>query len=152
MALYAAYASNMDPEQMALRAPHSPLRDTGWLQGWRLTFGGEEIGWDGALATVVEDHTSQVFVALYDVTEADEQALDAWEGHEQGLYTKIRVRVQTLFGEELAWIYVLDAYEGGLPSARFIGIIADAAEKAGAPDLYVKELRERPCDTLGTDL
>ncbi|WP_460306235.1 gamma-glutamylcyclotransferase [Actinocorallia aurea] len=152
MALYAAYASNMDPEQMALRAPHSPLRDTGWLQGWRLTFGGEEIGWDGALATVVEDHTSQVFVALYDVPELDEQALDTWEGHEQGLYTKIRVRVQTLFGEELAWIYVLDAYEGGLPSARFIGFIADAAEKAGAPEIYVKELRERPCDTLGTEL
>ena len=151
MALYAAYASNMDPEQMAERAPHSPLRDTGWLKGWRLTFGGAEIGWEGALATVVEDPGSEVFVALYDVPEWDEQALDAWEGHELGLYTKIRVRVQTLFGEELAWIYVLDAYEGGLPSARFLGIIADAAEKAGAPEPYVKELRTRPCDTLGTE-
>lgn len=151
MALYAAYASNLDPEQMAERAPHSPLRDTGWLKGWRLTFGGEEIGWDGALATLVEDSGAEVFVALYDVPELDEQALDAWEGHELGLYTKIRVRVQTLFGEELAWIYVLDAYEGGLPSARFLGIIADAAEKAGAPEHYVKELRARPCDTLGTE-
>ena len=54
-------------------------------------------------------------------------------------------------GEELAWIYVLNAYEGGLPSARFLGIIADAAEKAGAPEPYVKELRARPCDTLGTE-
>ncbi|GAB3657829.1 gamma-glutamylcyclotransferase [Actinocorallia lasiicapitis] len=152
MALYAAYASNMDPEQMAQRAPHSPLREVGWLPGWRLTFGGEEIGWDGALATVVEDPDSHVFVALYDVTELDEQALDEWEGHEQGHYTKIRVRVQTLFGEELAWIYVLNSYEGGLPSARFLGIIADAAEKAGAPEDYVKELRGRPCDTLGTEL
>ena len=26
MAVYAAYGSNMDPGQMALRAPHSPLR------------------------------------------------------------------------------------------------------------------------------
>ncbi|WP_344837014.1 gamma-glutamylcyclotransferase [Actinocorallia longicatena] len=152
MALYAAYASNMDPEQMAQRAPHSPLREVGWLPGWRLTFGGEEIGWDGALATVVEDPDSHVFVALYDVTESDEQALDEWEGHELGHYTKIRIRVQTLFGEELAWIYVLNAWEGGLPSARFLGIIADAAEKAGAPEDYVKELRSRPCDTLGTEL
>lgn len=152
MALYAAYASNMDPEQMAQRAPHSPLREVGWLPGWRLTFGGAEIGWDGALATVVEDPDSSVFVALYDVPEWDEQALDAWEGHETDVYSKIRVRIQTLFGEELAWIYVLNAYEGGLPSARFLGIIADAAEKAGAPDDYVKELRERPCDSLGTDL
>ena len=49
MAFYAAYGSNLDPEQMALRAPHSPLRGTGWLQGWRLTFGGEDVGWEGAL-------------------------------------------------------------------------------------------------------
>jgi len=52
--MYAAYGSNMDPAQMAQRAPHSPQRGTGWLQGWRLTFGGEQIGWEGALATVVE--------------------------------------------------------------------------------------------------
>ena len=37
-----------------------------------------------------------------------------------------------------AWVYVLDAYEGGLPSARYLGIMADAAEVAGAPDDYVR--------------
>ncbi|MGH3069997.1 MAG: gamma-glutamylcyclotransferase family protein, partial [Streptosporangiaceae bacterium] len=58
MALYAAYGSNMDPAQMLVRCPHSPQRGTGWLEGWRLTFGGEDIGWDGALATVAgcRDH------------------------------------------------------------------------------------------------
>jgi hypothetical protein len=40
---------------------------------------------------------------------------------------------------------VLNAYEGGLPAARLLGIMADAAEAAGAPDDYVKALRERPC-------
>ena len=55
MALYAAYGSNMDPRQMSLRAPHSPLNSTGWLAGWRLTFGGEDVGWEGPLATLVED-------------------------------------------------------------------------------------------------
>ena len=149
MALYAAYASNMDPEQMAQRAPHSPLQGTGWLQGWRLTFGGEDISWDGALATVVEDSDAQVFVALYDVPEWDEQELDGWEGTELGVYRKIRVRVQTLEGAVVAWLYVLDDYEGGLPSARYLGILCDAAERAGAPDDYVKDLRSRPCKSLG---
>src|SRR5215831_19363784 len=41
VALYAAYGSNMDPAQMALRCPHSPQVGVGWLDGWRLTFGGE---------------------------------------------------------------------------------------------------------------
>ncbi|MGH3326200.1 MAG: gamma-glutamylcyclotransferase [Streptomycetales bacterium] len=145
MALYAAYASNMDARQMALRAPHSPMRGSGWLPGWRLTFGGEELSWDGALATVVEDYTAEVFVILYDVPPFDEPLLDRWEGNALGLYRKIRVRVLTLDGDVLAWLYVLNGYEGGLPSARYLGIIADAAEVGGAPDDYVKALRTRPC-------
>jgi hypothetical protein len=149
VAFYAAYASNMDPEQMAQRAPHSPVYGTGWLPGWRLTFGGQDVGWDGALATVVEDSAAHVFVAIYDVPTWDEQELDAWEGAALGVYRKIRVRIETLEGDVLCWLYVLDDYEGGLPSARYLGILADAAEKAGAPDDYVKDLRSRPCKSLG---
>ncbi len=133
---------------MLARAPHSPHRGTGWLVGWRLTFGGEDRGWEGALATVVEDPGSSVFVSLYDITEDDERALDSWEGAALGLHRKIRVRVQTLDGEAVAWLYVLDDYEGGLPSARQLGIMADAAEVAGAPDDYVAAIRARPCKSL----
>jgi gamma-glutamylcyclotransferase (GGCT)/AIG2-like uncharacterized protein YtfP len=140
----------MDAAQMATRAPHSPQRGPGWLVGWRLTFGGENLGWEGALATVVEDENSQVYVMLYELTDADERALDSWEGGDLGLYRKLRVRVQTMDGEVLAWLYVLDDYEGGLPSARYLGILAEAAEAAGAPDDYVHELRRRPCRSLGS--
>src|SRR3954452_22010766 len=128
---------------MSERCPHSPLEGTGWLQGWRLTFGGEEFGWDGSLATVVEDHFEQVFVALYDVTDADETFLDELESANTGLYLKTRVRVSSMAGEEVAWTYVLDAYEGGLPSAAYLGMLANAAEAAGAPDDYVAALRRR---------
>ena len=51
----------------------------------------------------------------------------------------------------LTWLYVLNAYEGGLPSARYLGILADAAEKAGAPADYVAGLRARPCAMLGRE-
>ncbi|WP_283138563.1 gamma-glutamylcyclotransferase [Rhizohabitans arisaemae] len=149
MPVYAAYGSNMDPKQMAQRAPHSPMRGSGWLPGWRLTFAGEDVGWDGALATIVEDALEHVFVVLYDVPEWDESSLDQWEGAHLGIYHKVRLRVQTLDGEVLAWMYVVDAYEGGLPSARYLGILADAAERAGAPDDYVKDLRSRPCKSIG---
>lgn len=149
MAVYAAYGSNMDPGQMALRAPHSPLRGVGWLSGWRLTFGGEDRGWEGPLATLVQEKAGQVFVALYDVTETDERQMDRWEAADLALFRKLRVRVATLDGEVLAWLYVLDDYEGGIPSARYLGMIADAAEAAGAPDDYVAELRTRPCRTVG---
>lgn len=149
MPLYAAYASNLDAQQMMRRAPHSPLRGTGWLNGWRLTFGGEDLGWEGALATVVEEAGRQVYVALYDVCRADETALDEWEGGAIDLYRKLHVRVHTLDGEMVAWTYVLDGYEGGLPSARYLGQLAESAQVAGAPDDYVAELRARPCRSVG---
>ncbi len=145
MSLYAAYAGNLDARLMPRRAPHSPLRGTGWLSGWRLTFGGEQMGWEGAQPTLVEVPGSQVFVALYNIAPMDEESLDGWEGVGLDIYRWARMRVHTLDGEESAWLYVLNGYEGGLPSARHLGEIADAAESAGAPHDYVMELRKRPC-------
>ena len=147
--LYAAYGSNMDPEQMLERCPHSPAAGTGWLNGWRLTFGGEDLGWEGALRDGRARRRQPGFVALYDVSPQDHAMLDYWEGADTGLYNKIKLRVSTLDGDVLAWVYMLDGYEGGLPSARYLGLIAEAAEAAGAPDEYVAELRARPCRSLG---
>jgi hypothetical protein len=85
---------------------------------------------------------------LYDVTPTDEQSLDSWEGDELVGWDKVRVRVRTLDGEVLAWLYVLDAYEGGLPSAHYLSVIANAAEAGGAPADYVARLRQLPCRDL----
>lgn len=152
MSLYAAYAANLDARLMSRRAPHSPLRGTGWITGWRLTFGGEHMGWEGSLATMVEAAAAppgapqpEVFVALYDIAPMDEEAMDRWEGVGLDIYRRMRVRVHTLEGDAPAWVYVLNGYEGGLPSARYLGEISDAAESAGAPYDYVTELRKRPC-------
>ncbi|TKV58868.1 gamma-glutamylcyclotransferase [Nakamurella flava] len=152
MTLYAAYGSNMDPARMLRLCPSAPVTGTGWLPGWRLTFGGEDLGWEGALATVVEDRDGAadgpgVFVVLYDMAESDEKALDSWEGADLGLYSKIRLRVHTLDGEKLAYLYALQAFEGGLPSSRYLQVIADAAEAADAPAEYVTDLRSRPART-----
>lgn len=142
----------MHPDQMAERAPHSPMAGTGWLHGWRLTFGGGDIGWEGALATVTEDRQSpdsKVFVVLYDVTTEDAANLDRWEGSELGIHRKLRLRIDTADGPVLAWLYVLDAYEGGLPSARYLGVMAEAAEIAGAPAEYVQDLQLREARNVG---
>src|SRR5580658_2301508 len=101
------------------------------------------------MAMVVEDSWSRVFVVLYDMSSGDEKELDNWDGVTLGYYRKAKVRAQTLDGDVLAWLYVLNFYEGGLPSARAIGILADAAEKAGAPTDYVAAMRALPCAKLG---
>ncbi|MGL5811246.1 MAG: gamma-glutamylcyclotransferase family protein [Nocardioides sp.] len=144
MTWYAAYASNLDPARMSERCPHSPLQTAGWLVGWRLTFGGEDLGWDGALPTIVEDPLEQVFVVIYDVSAEDEVLLDGWESADTGLFRKTKVRVSTLTGDQVAWAYVLDAYEGGLPSEGMVRLLAEAAQAADAPEDYVAAIRGRP--------
>jgi gamma-glutamylcyclotransferase (GGCT)/AIG2-like uncharacterized protein YtfP len=138
---------------MRAYCPHSPLVGTGWLEGWRLTFGGEGLlGYEGAVSTIVESDTTgdRVFVAVYDVHPQDEQQLDELEGVSSGLYQKLHLRVVTLDGDLTAWVYVLDGYEGGLPTAWYVSEIANAAQKAGAPDDYVEALRARPTRTAST--
>lgn len=129
---------------MLERCPSSPSAGVGWLRGWRLAFGGEEHGWDGALPTIVPDEVGAVFVALYDIAKHDGAKLDEWESATTGLYRRLRLRVQTDDAVVTAWTYVLEAYEGGLPSIDTITTLADAAEVAGAPDDYVAGLRNRP--------
>jgi hypothetical protein len=121
---------------------------TGWLEGWRLTFGGEGmVGWEGSVTTIVESPGDRVFVAVYDVHPWDASQLDEVEGTLAGTYRKLTVRVATLDGAVTAWVYVLDGYEGGLPTAWYLSEIANAAEAAGAPADYVTELRSRPTRT-----
>jgi hypothetical protein len=79
----------------------------------------------------------------------DEARLDEVEGVDSGAYTKLHLRVATLDGEVTAWVYAFNGFEGGLPTAWYITEIANAAQKAGAPDDYVAQLRGRPSRTNG---
>ncbi len=118
---------------------------TGWLEDWRLTFAGEDlVGWEGAVTTIVPSEGDRVFVALYDVHPWDEARLDEVEGVDAGTYTKLHLRVSTLDGDVTAWVYVLVGFEGGLPTSWYLNEIANAAQKAGAPDDYVQSIRSRP--------
>src|SRR5690606_35127237 len=124
--LYAAYGSSLDPGRMRAYCPRSPLVGTGWLPGWRLTFGGGDVlGYEGAVCTIVESDNDddRVFVALYDVHPLDEQLLDEVEGVTAGTYQKLHVRVATLDGEVTSWVYVFTGYEGGMPTAWYLSEI-----------------------------
>ena len=89
VALYAAYGSNLDPAQMLVRCPHSPQRGTGWLEGWRLTFGGAALStaaygiaiWAMTVAPIALvaalRETSVLFAALFSMALLREPVLPA---------------------------------------------------------------------------
>ena len=80
---------------------------------------------------------------MYDLTKQDESALDEWEGVTTDLYRKIRVRVETMTGTQSCYVYILNSFEGGIPSQRYLEIMVAAAIEAGAPDDYIAEIRNR---------
>ena len=68
--------------------------------------------------------------------------------------TAVRVDPRTGYlvdpaGRPLPTAYVLDAFEGGLPSASYLGVLSDAAEAGGAPADYVSWIRSRECRSTG---
>ncbi len=146
--IYAAYGSNMHPEQMLTRCPHSPMSGTGWLHGWRLTFAGATSAGKAHWRRSWKMPTQGVRGAVRRSRGRRTQPRPL-EGAELGFHRKIRVRVDTADGPTLAWLYVVDGYEGGLPSARYLGVMADAAEIAGAPSDYVRDLRTRNSRNVG---
>ena len=125
----------------------------GWMEGWRLTFAGEGT-WAGKARSPRSSSRPATgsSSSLYDVHPWDAAQLDEVEGVTAGTYRKLTVRVVTLEGEFSAWVYVFDGYEGGLPTAWYLSEIANAAEKAGAPDDYVAELRQRPTRTSSPEV
>jgi hypothetical protein len=117
---YLAYGSNLNLEQMANRCPTAKMVGTATLENYQLLFRG---GHANAVATIQPKQGGSVPVMLWDITLADEIALDRYEGW-PFLYRKEKVRV-TLNGKHVtAMVYIMN--EGrplGTPSCYYYNVI-----------------------------
>ncbi len=93
MPIYFAFGSNLHPPQMAERCPGSRVLHPGVLKGYRLAFSGYSTRWEGGVATVVAEPSSEVQGVLYDLTEEDQRNLDRFEGFPT-VYDRLQVRVE----------------------------------------------------------
>ena len=82
---YIAYGSNLNIEQMRFRCPDARVIGTANLDGWELLFKGSKTG---SYLTVEPKTGSTVPVAVWEVSEADEQNLDRYEGFPAFYYKK----------------------------------------------------------------
>ena len=74
---YIAYGSNLNVLQMRMRCPHATILGTANLKGWELLFKGSKTG---SYLTIEECTGGTVPVVIWEVTAADEAALDViWE-------------------------------------------------------------------------
>lgn len=119
--VYAAYGSNMNIEQMAIRCPKAKVIGTGILKDYKLTFRGLYKG----VANIEPCEGKEVPIVLWEITEYCEVALDMYEGYPR-LYEKrdVKVKIGTKIKKAMAYI-MTDEYKNkpSLPTGYYLGVI-----------------------------
>lgn len=83
--LYVAYGSNLNMGQMQSRCPYARKVGTAEIEGYELLFKGSKTG---AYLTIEPAEGGVVPVGVFEVTEFDENRLDAYEGYPLFYYKK----------------------------------------------------------------
>lgn len=134
---YIAYGSNLNIEQMAQRCPTAKVVGTTVLKNHRLVFRG---GHASAVATVEPHKGGSVPVLVWEITPADEAALDRYEGFPY-FYRKETIKIR-LDGHPLtAMIYIMN--EKGrpmeVPGCFYYSVILDGYKRAGFDTAILKK-------------
>jgi len=125
---YIAYGSNLNLEQMANRCSTARVVGAGTLTDWHLLFRGAH---EGAVATLEPTTGGSVPVLVWEITPADEAALDRYEGF-PFLYRKEEVEVQLDGKPVTGMIYIMnDGRQIGTPSCYYYSVILEGYKSAG---------------------
>ncbi len=137
--LYLAYGSNLNLEQMSQRCPAATPVGATVLKDYRLLFRG---GHGGSVATVEPLKGKAVPCLLWDITPADEAALDRYEGW-PFLYRKETVKVKHNGKTVSAMVYIMN--EGrplGQPGCYYYSTILVGYKIAGFDTAVLKQAVE----------
>ena len=143
--LYLAYGSNLNLEQMANRCPTAKVVGNSKINGYRLLFTGAHAG---AVATIEPFKGESAPVLAWEITPADEAALDRYEGW-PFLYRKETIKVRLNGKTVQAMVYIMN--EGrplGQPSCYYYSTILDGYKSAG---FDVEILRKAVADSFEED-
>jgi len=143
--LYIAYGSNLNLEQMANRCPTAKVVGPSKIKDYRLLFRGAHAG---AVATIEPLKGDIVPVLVWEITPADEAALDRYEGW-PFLYRKGMLKVRLNGKSVQAMVYVMN--EGrplGQPSCYYYSTILDGYKSV---DFDVEILRKAVADSYEED-
>ena len=122
--IYIAYGSNMNLEQMKRRCPKAiPIGKT-LLEDYKLEFRG--------VANIIECPGEKVPVALWEITDECERALDRYEGYPR-LYRKEYIPININGKEKMGMVYVMNYGRIAPPNKYYLDII-----KQGYKDFNIK--------------
>lgn len=131
---YIAYSSNLNVQQMGMRCPSATVFGTAIIKGWELLFKGSKTGF---YLTIERCESGSGPVAIWEVDDVDEKALDRYEGFPFFYYKKdIEVccrNVQTGKNQTLtAFAYIMhEERRIGIPSARYMSTCLEGYDVFG---------------------
>lgn len=136
--LYVAYGSNLNIEQMSYRCPYAKVFGTGVLKNYSLTFWGN--GGGRGVATVLPGADTDVPVAVWEITAADEKNLDVYEGWPH-LYRKEMIDVLMSDGSTVsAMIYLMNpGHRPTFPSEYYYNVIASGYNAFGFDTAFLDD-------------
>ena len=144
--LYMAYGSNLNLYQMAYRCPTAQVAGKAVLKDYELLFRG---GRRGAVATIEPKEGSSVPVLLWKIREADEAALDLYEGYPR-LYEKQRMQVEVDGKRVSAFAYTMTpGHILGIPSNAYVNVIREGYESAGFDQKILDDAIDRAFELAG---
>lgn len=123
--LYVAYGINLSTLRMRSLSPTAKPIAKSWLHDYQLTFRGLPYG---AQATIVPAPGYSVPVAVWEITEDDENRMDFWERIDGGNYEKQHIVVEVDGEMKEALIYIMtpkDTEVYGIPSNSHMELIFD---------------------------
>lgn len=131
---YIAYGSNLNIEQMRYRCPDARIIGTARLEGWELLFKGSKTG---SYLTVEPKAGNSVPVAVWEVSEADEQKLDRYEGFPTFYYKKeLRLDITGIKTGKVrnrrAFVYIMhEDRHIGVPAPYYVSVCAEGYHDFG---------------------
>lgn len=141
MKYYAAYGSNLNIQQMAIRCPGAKPLGTALLKDWQLLFKGS---YTGSYLTIEKKKGSCVPLGIWQVDEFDEQKLDRYEGYPR-FYQKFTCNVNVHLkngktSRKKVFIYAMPTTaQLGSPTAYYLDVCIKGYDDFGFDFKYLDE-------------
>lgn len=139
---YIAYGSNLHLSQMWKRCPTARVIGTSKLEGWELLFKGSQTG---SYLTIEQNPNRSVPVAVWDVTERDERALDIYEGYPRFYYKKemelpIKGIKSGIIRNRKVFVYIMHEERPlGVPSSGYMRTCLEGYDAFGFDEEFLYE-------------
>ncbi len=148
---YIAYGSNLNIRQMRMRCPGAKVIGTSEVKDYELLFKGSKTG---SYLTIEPKAEASVPVAVWEVTERDEMALDHYEGYPDFYYkAEMVLPVKGIKTGKVrrrrVFVYIMHEERSlGLPSANYVAVCREGYDAFGFGQRYLTDAIQRSVEGL----